>query len=49
VTHLLHHLYQNLSGFYRVAHFSQKCNASASHAKNVIVCADEGLVVSGYL
>jgi hypothetical protein len=28
---LLHHLDQNLSGFCRVAHFSQECNASASH------------------
>ena len=29
---LLHHLYQNLPGFCRVAHFSQECNASAPHA-----------------
>ena len=29
---LLHHLHQNLSGFCRVAHFSQECNASAPHA-----------------
>jgi len=28
-TRLLHHLYQNLSGFCRIAHFSQECDASA--------------------
>jgi hypothetical protein len=29
---LLHHLDQSLSGFGRVPHFSQECNAGASHA-----------------
>jgi hypothetical protein len=31
LTSLLQHLHQNLSGFRRIAHFTQECDAGAPH------------------